>query len=776
MRNIFFAVRDADTSFFFPSIGTADWHHLRKFSFTSSQAYFAFVKAFHLFKNDESWIEVAKFIWGERDWRSALDLGPADNDEDDATDEDEDEERVKIDEYFQNFILSDEDHSSEAAFHFVQPFVANDTRTEADEARDLASGLNLPVLSAVVKILSDRVAQQQRKRPSTKKSMQKEIEKWLTLANAEREFMFLSTQTLKDMILKRGIKIKGSKTIDSMIKALALFESGEVSQANVEAAAIANLNPEQAAMRAILERSFLPHQKGEQREDCSMGHILERPILERWIAQIPKRGFPARSLRVGGAYTAGLVAKKDAAWVKDSIDFVLTTLHNNRDLVHQDLWGIEVKARVNPNTAAAEEEFVSSASREKNIRINSVDVHKNIKNVGERFQILHHAQAYNLHTIVIIVGDSQSEIIQSTIVDFNCELNRHYEKVLEQMKDLVLGWAYTSDDISLPIKLPPEILEVAKTLPTIHDDEAVEGTANLWLSLQSNPLPMPSFVRLIPAVCAYWNAVKSDSDTTTKLMDDRVLYPPHINLETIVTTRLLHLANVIIHRLIQMITAKPNLESYPSLAHYRNASSHRSTFHNTLLQISSTLKKELVEQQKKKDALVSEEVESQVARQSQTRSLPCRQRVLGVIPQEMEFGVKLPFCTPKKIKQKVEKKEVSESICNMYEKCTGRLVQLVDSKKKQRCTLCKATTTYYCAGCKSWFCFTKRVTSNSKNQKPLDLVHYNIKGEREVFFSSCFSKKHQDAWAREDEMTSAAITPEKSKCFVSPEQQWYKHG
>ena len=52
-------------------------------------------------------------------------------------------------------------------------------------------------------------------------------------------------------------------------------------------------------------------------------------------------------------------------------------------------------------------------------------------------------------------------------------------------------------------------------------------------------------------------------------MDDRLLYPPlaHVNTETIACTRIIFLDFVVIHRMIQMITAKPDLDSYPTLAH-----------------------------------------------------------------------------------------------------------------------------------------------------------------------------------------------------------------
>jgi len=51
--------------------GTADWHYFRKFSLTSSQAHRAFLSAITLHHNDQSWIALAEYLYGE-DWRDVL--------------------------------------------------------------------------------------------------------------------------------------------------------------------------------------------------------------------------------------------------------------------------------------------------------------------------------------------------------------------------------------------------------------------------------------------------------------------------------------------------------------------------------------------------------------------------------------------------------------------------------------------------------------------------------------------------------------------------------
>ena len=747
--------------FYLNSIGTADWHFLRKFSFTSSQAYFSFKKAFPLFKENESWQKVAKYLWGENGWEEALGIRQTPNEEGNNDDTSsiappEEENIPSIESFIFNYVI-DEDHAIPEftnAISFLKPLIENDEKISEDRATVLINTLDEDCSNAIMDILYQRLPESKRKKsPSSLPSMQKELKKFLQFSNSRREYMFYKTDLLREMVSDRKVRIQGSKTIDKMIEGLATYQDAGSGAAGNDEQQLST--PTNDAIRAILERSFLPHQKGAAREACSMGHALEKPILEKWVAEVSKRGYPLRNLAVKGAYTAGLVAKKDYPWAKDSIDFILLTNYQGFD----DIWRVEVKARVNARTAAQEQEFLSSTNREKNVSIFASDVHKMISDVGERFQILHHAYVYDLDKVVFMVGDSQSEILQSTVVDFlDEELKMHYGQVLEDLKELALSWMYDEDIASnLPIEIPQNVMDIALTLRQIKDSEAIEGNVNLWLFLINQPLPMPSFKRFIPAICAYWNAVKSGSDTSTKLMDARILFPPHINGETIASSRCILLAFVLIHRLIQTITAKDDLSSYPSLAHYRDAASHRSTYFTTLLTINTFLKSKLSSIGNQNTNQNNENSSShQQTATTQARNMPHRRRILGVVPQPVDYGVKLPFKTPKKLKTMVEKKKVSTPVCKMYENCTGRLLQVVDITKKQRCTVCKKTTSYYCAGCKSWFCFANRITKKDPKDG-IKLVHHQVKGEREIFFSSCYAEKHETTWVAEDQKTSATI-------------------
>ena len=88
-------------------------------------------------------------------------------------------------------------------------------------------------------------------------------------------------------------------------------------------------------------------------------------------------------------------------------------------------------------------------------------------------------------------------------------------------------------------------------------------------------VPLPSLKRLIPIYAAYWNTAKGGSDTLTKLMDDCILRPPkvHSYCESVAFTRCIMILLTLIHCLIQINTAKEDINDYSSLKYYRNAAS-----------------------------------------------------------------------------------------------------------------------------------------------------------------------------------------------------------
>ena len=83
-------------------------------------------------------------------------------------------------------------------------------------------------------------------------------------------------------------------------------------------------------------------------------------------------------------------------------------------------WGFEAKGRVTARTAAAEERNLRYLSHP-HVRIHEFDVHEEVANESERFQVLQHALVYDFDAVVLAISDDQSLLIRSTIIDFSID-------------------------------------------------------------------------------------------------------------------------------------------------------------------------------------------------------------------------------------------------------------------------------------------------------------------------------------------------------------------
>ena len=607
---------------------------MRQFSLTSSQANGGIESAIVDFQEDAAWKYVAEILYGP-DWKEKLlpaeERGNAAQSDNEGattarTDSDEDEDDVmashlappSIQEYLASYVVPEDAHPSErSALNFLKRFVFANPGEESDsdessagpdldaqgfaveaeaEAKALFNDLSRHEKRAAQEILISHIENEDFR----KNAITRDMILWLQNNNSSRNYLFYKADGLKALMDARDIAVASGrrKNIANMIQALAGVPGASVTtvtdQASREEAKEAEededpemTRPRMEAIKSVLKKSFMPRLKGKSRDYCLQGHLLEVPILKNWIKLAHGRGRGAvrefRGIHVDEAYTAGLAAKRNAVFAKDSIDFILVVKDPRSSSDESVAWGFEAKGRLTADTVGKEERH--RQMMDPHIRIDATEMSEQISSVAERFQILHHAYVYNFPTVVLAIADNQGQMIRSLVVDFSTELKHKFGRVLQDLKKFTLWWAYPQLRARAQVmKIPEAVFRVAESIPTINGREALHGSANVWLALCKLPKPFPTFLRLIPGIYAFWNAVKGGSDTTTKLMDDCILRVPkaHLNTETTATTRLMMLNFVLIHRLIQAFSANPCLP-YSSLRHYRDAASHRSTFHVTLL-------------------------------------------------------------------------------------------------------------------------------------------------------------------------------------------------
>jgi hypothetical protein len=661
---------------------------------------------------------MAKYAFGDR----AEAVFRAPDDDNLSDDEVEGSDLLSVSDYLESITPANE--NDQIILTVLQDYVRENKVLTDEEAATLVLGMHTDHKTSMKLLLTGRI-------PRNKQGQCSDalFKKWFTYPNSAREFVFFKSSHLKEMMKERNLKAVGGNKIDDFIQALGGIRAGIESAPPLEA--------KQAAIKALLSHSFQKPQKGVIREHCSMGHKLELPILYNWIKETTDRYYPASGLCVTSAYKVGLAGKKGEPAIKDSVDFHLHV--EEIPGVDRSCWGFEAKGRVTAATALAEVDTLNNLMRDEHIRIVDMEVNENLAMPKERWQVLHHAYVYDYATVVHAVGDSQGEIIQSTLIDFGETTKTHYNKVLSDLAELILPWAYASN--RSPVEVPDDVIKVAKDIPTINGTATLQSTVNLWKEICNLPLPLPPLNRILPSVHANWNQKKSGSDTTTMLMDGSLAPLPHANPESVAVNRLISMMFVLVHRLRQLYTAKEELEWYPSLGHYRNAASHRLSFRRIFLSSRTFFHKAL---QRVLDDPHSDE-------QSTPTRRPLREKASNVVIERMDkhsFNIpQLTMKTPIKLPKKIMESAAPVEFSRLDSICTGKPFKVYSKNKKpaqMRCCYlgCGGKTSWYCVGCKQWFCMEKKVTDDMSDITNFGVGVMKLRGKEKHFQVLCYHRKH----------------------------------
>ena len=347
-----------------------------------------------------------------------------------------------------------------------------------------------------------------------------------------------------------------------------------------------------AIIKAVLKKSFMKHLKGQARDHCQMGHKLELPIAKDFMSDVNEKKKLGGDVKIISVHKVGLVGKKMQPWAKDSIDFIACVLEANQ----LKLWGVEVKSRQTVSTVTRERENMRKLRRKKYEEIDTKKVSAFLYKRDERFQLLHHAFVYSFDKVVLIVGDNGGKVINATVVTYDTTTLESYGKVIETLKEKVLGWAYNEYDDVSDVLIPENIVNLCNDISAINCREALYSNLKLWKRMFQDTfiLPRPTLTRIIPRSHAKWNTGKPGSDTITKIVDDCVFTPPkeYTNYESKASGRCFSNLTSAILRMFQISTAKKDFTRfYPTLDHYRNAASHRCTHKKLLRTIHRIYKK-----------------------------------------------------------------------------------------------------------------------------------------------------------------------------------------
>ena len=733
---------------------TADWHLLRKFSYSSSQAWASFNALFvhmhHKSIERISWEKVARCMRGDN-WRTLhLDL----HEREGSSVLDISKEAEVFNTYFTEIMDCNdlEDNTVRNDFiHKICDTVQSNTTLDDRNAKSLVLSLGSDEdVKWAWDTLSARTGP-----PGTPDTltMRKGLVAFLRDNNDRRKYYFHGRDKLASTCTKYGAKkVSTANTEKTIITRLLDYEK------NVETSN--ELPPDESddevkcrEIRQLLERSFQTRFTGAKRAACDVGHKMEPKLAQNFIKDVNggKLDSACNLKRVLGAYTTGLAGKRSCPHVKDSIDLILVVEVGMDDgSTAREVWGCEMKTRVARNTMVEEIAF----QRKKHGPDATEDsvyttchhnfLHDQVHKLSERCQLLHHAYVYNLDKIVYLVRDNMGEILHGNIITFDEEILTSYGKVLQDMYDITLSWAYEEgeeeNDCFERIVVP-----IAVSLKNIGGKDEFHSVFYLWKHVSSmGELPLPPLRRILPAIHAAWNAFKSGSDVTTGLIENHRFQHPYTNYNSRAVYRLLMVSFVAIHRILQIRKCRP--ETHETLMQLKNAATKRQSFHQTLKDLHVTFLQ-----------LIKEIDNCEFG--SPMPSNHDRSRRSARLNLEIREDSPRTYTTPTKSRKRKEGDD-SGLYWERIRKCrrTGEH-PLAASEKEGRghCWVCKNPTYWFCSCCHRYLCNDRITKSDNQKRGKREFQVQSFKqkmGETVEYMccvETCYQSEHMQEAAVEEE-------------------------
>jgi hypothetical protein len=415
------------------------------------------------------------------------------------------------------------------------------------------------------------------------------------------------------------------------------------------------------------------------------GHANEKPMLGK-IAGMNIAGVQIKSL-----YNAPMVDKSPIGmlYMKDNSDSI--AIVSDSDSSRDEVMPIKIKSRVTHNTIQQEqyqlldnldlEEAISDGNPVyRRFSVLDPEVQKWVPAREWLMQLLHHVVAFESSKGLLLVGTTQ-RIIYGLVLDFPEELKSAYIKVVQDVYVAGLSWAWKITLDNLPVDKIKAVLQCDAMKNRKLDFHSFSHTLHVWRCLNVDnrtvTFPLPPCARLIPYTHSFWNIAKGGSDTISKLIwNCQVRLPAaYVNPQTTTLGRLFVLYGVNVHRVIQVQSADPDLDTYPSLNHYQNSRNKKHAFHKTMQEVSAWF----VDQYNKENCHPPSPVASQRPAYVPETPQPARNtRRANAIPYERSQGLmsSKTGATPMKGRPAFHRNQTSEARTDeeRLERCPGYLV------------------------------------------------------------------------------------------------------
>ena len=604
---------------------------------------------------------------------------------------------------------------------------------------------------------------------------------WIKADNLERPLVTKSMAELKKVAIQRlgeDHKVRG-QTIGAyranLVKALR--------EAMGETSAEGSL--EHRLMVEMLRSSFLKPLKKKGGEEGTSKYTLagqraERPILKELFSRLESRNDDGYTRAL---YQPGLVRKHEENATRTSADGVIVTVHESHG---RRVDPVEVKSRVSKNSfhrmirrlKSVEDDGESDsgpvwgaqhfAVDKEHMYYTSIDLdqsgrpsvhpnlHKLVPDSKELIQCIHHAYVYGCKnesaSCYLAFGDKRS-LLGSILIEFSPRVMEAYGKILKYSYDKTFSWAYQSGNDNVLPEVPELVQEAFKN-EKLKDlkmtDEAFLTFFGLWWRVNV-PLedgtdavyfPIPKTARMVPIVVAIWNAMKGGVDAATQNLE-RCQEKVGVRSENnTVCARILLYHALVFHRIYQAISATKEIDDYPTIHHFRNTASHRSTFADSVERLQDVIIRAANQDQHVGTPTSmpnptgiyapspgpagaaksrSKKKKRKAASTETALEMPPGRTSIGVTPGKGSSLDELPKefvdrCTSclgifygKRVKSPddEEEEDVSSDSSDDEDNTDGKkkTKKAKDNRLRSPCHLCRALTDYVCNGCGRTLCF-----------------------------------------------------------------------
>jgi hypothetical protein len=347
------------------------------------------------------------------------------------------------------------------------------------------------------------------------------------------------------------------------------------------------------------------------------------------------------------------------------------------------------------------------------------ELHKWIPKHKESFQLLHHVAIRDARKGLFLVGNKK-KLMFGVFVKYSDNLITAYQSILKDLFDRSLKPFYEQQqqDLQLPKEKIEKILQSKEMKKLGMSYHSFLTDYYIWRQLRIKKvlqLPIPPCNRILPYNHSVWNNLKGASDTATKLMwNCQIKFASSGRSQVVATAKFFQLYSILLHREYQVATAKPNLNFYASLHHFRNTRNRNYPFHKTLDTLSVWFIKNADDAVAVVVAATAPPPTTTLVIDTTESSGPLVQtppRVARSNPrssfQEIRNYTTMTGGTPGKgrAKDPTNKTAAYEEDLQRLHTCEGCLFY---TNQIRKCFICNTNTNGVCVGCKRWYCIKNR--------------------------------------------------------------------